>query len=256
MLINILGNAIKFSRPNGHVVLTAKDSSDDGMEIIVSDSGIGIPAAKIKEVFEPFVQGSDELARSHDGAGLGLSIARSVAEHHDAEISIASEEGVGTSVTIRFPASRILGDAALFDQTQFDDDDDIDMGVCMVIRHERGEDRIYQDGGEYIIGRPDPRRPDLICDLPLSSNRVSRPHARIVNSGGRFYIVDQSRSGTWVVPAEGQPEYVHQGASAAIDDAGAFVLGGEPGEADAIRIEFRLSDNGAETGCTDLKAAS
>lgn len=256
MLINIMGNAIKFSSENSHIVVTAKDNTDDGLDIIVSDSGVGISAEKIEKVFEPFFQGSDALSRSHEGAGLGLSIARTVAEHHDADVSIQSEQGVGTSVTIRFPATRILGDSELFDQTRFDDDDEVDMSAVLLVRHTAGESRIYQDGGEYIIGRPDPRRPDLICDLPLSSNRVSRPHARIIHSGGKFYIVDQSRGGTWIVRGNGQPEFVHQGASAALEEAGAIYVGGEPAEADAIRIDFSLAAAAGEDTSTHMREAS
>lgn len=258
MFINIMGNAIKFSTENNHIVVTAKDNSDDGLDVIVSDSGVGISEEIVEQVFEPFFQGADQLWRNHEGAGLGLSIARSVADYHDADLSIQSEESVGTSVTVRFPATRIMDDSEFFDQTRFDDDDDdeIDMSAVLLIRHAAGESHIYQDGGEYIIGRPDPRRPDLICDLPLSSKRVSRPHARIINSGGKFYIVDQSRSGTWVVRGNRQPECVHQGASAPLEDVGAIYVGGEPDEAEAIRIDFALAASGSEETDTQMKAAS
>ncbi|WP_417518813.1 ATP-binding protein [Minwuia sp.] len=257
MLINIVSNAIRYSKESGHVVIAARIENDDSLTLTVSDNGIGIAEDKIQKVFAPFFQGSSTLSRSHGGAGLGLAIARSMVEHHDGEISLQSEEGVGTSVTIRFPARRIVHNDAEDDMTQFDDDDDsVDMSVCLRVTHNGHQNLIYQDGGEFVIGRPDPRRPDLICDLSLSDPRISRPHARIIHSQGHFYLVDQSRRGCYVVRHDGGTEFVHQNSSAPLDHGGRILLGDGPGTAGVPSIEFELSETGDQSNSNTLMAAS
>lgn len=241
MLINVVGNAIRYSNQSGHIVISARDSSDDGLAITVSDNGIGISAEKVERVFEPFFQASQGNARSHEGAGLGLSIAKSVAEQHNSEISLQSQEGIGTSVTILLPPSRIIHDSSIDDMTQFDDGDgDVDMSVWLSVTYAGREQRVYQDGGEFIIGRPDVRQQDLICDLSLKDSRVSRPHARIVHSKGHFYLIDHSRRGSYVEREGGDVEFVHQGMSAALEDEGHLYLADEPSHPETIRIGFAL----------------
>lgn len=247
-LINIVGNAIRYTTDGGHVVVSATVDGSDRFVLTVNDTGMGIAKDKIGRVFEPFFQGSSVLSRSHGGAGLGLAIAKSMVDYHDGEIALESEEGVGTSVTITLPTSRVILNDPEDDMTQFDDDDDeIDLTVCLTLSFDDRDFTIYQDGGEFIIGRPDPRQPDLICDLPLMDTRISRPHARIVNSHGHFYLIDQSRRGTFVQAADGQTEFVQQNSSGALDDTGMIILGEAPGDPRAIRISYRLCAAGAET---------
>ena len=78
------------------------------MEIAVTDTGIGIPADRLKETLEPFVQVESSLTGKHPGTGLGLAITKTLVEMHEGRFDIASEEGVGTRVSFIFPASRLV----------------------------------------------------------------------------------------------------------------------------------------------------
>jgi PAS domain S-box-containing protein len=104
VLINLLGNAIKFTE-TGEVVLTVQDpqpGSDDLLEFSVSDTGIGIPAEQLETVFEDFKQGDSSTTRKYGGSGLGLAISRGIVERMGGTISLASEIGKGS--TFRFSA--------------------------------------------------------------------------------------------------------------------------------------------------------
>src|SRR6266568_392287 len=101
LLLIVLDNAIKFTPAGGRVRLDV--SVQDGRAaLVVTDTGIGIPVDQLPHVFERFYRG--DAARSQaEGAGLGLAIARWIAEMHGARIDIASEPGVGTRVTLGLP---------------------------------------------------------------------------------------------------------------------------------------------------------
>jgi len=101
LLLIVLDNAIKFTPTGGRVRLDV--SVQDGRAALaVTDTGIGIPADQLPHVFERFYRG-DAARRQAEGAGLGLAIARWIAEVHGARIDIGSEPGVGTRVTLGFP---------------------------------------------------------------------------------------------------------------------------------------------------------
>jgi signal transduction histidine kinase len=104
ILINALGNAIKFTPPHGSVELWAS-RSDDTISICVSDTGIGIPADKIERVFDPFFQGQSGTTREYSGVGLGLSISRDFARAMGGDIKIQSAPNEGCIVTIELPAA-------------------------------------------------------------------------------------------------------------------------------------------------------
>ena len=78
------------------------------VQIIVSDTGIGIPADRHDVVFRPFEQLENAHARRHDGTGLGLYITRNLAEAHKGAIHLDSVVGEGTTVTVTFPAERSI----------------------------------------------------------------------------------------------------------------------------------------------------
>jgi signal transduction histidine kinase len=85
-----------------------------GLYISVQDSGIGIAAADIPRVMQPFVQVDSALSRTHNGTGLGLPLAAAMIELHGGKMVIESEAGKGTTVTAFFPIARIvnIGDVA------------------------------------------------------------------------------------------------------------------------------------------------
>jgi len=99
MLLNVLGNAIKFTPPGGRIELSARQSGDR-VSICVSDTGIGIPPEKIHRVFDPFFQGQTGTTREYDGVGLGLSISRDFARGMGGDIHIESAPKAGCVVTI------------------------------------------------------------------------------------------------------------------------------------------------------------
>jgi signal transduction histidine kinase len=103
ILLNVLGNAIKFTPPRGRVELSALRNADK-VSIRVSDTGIGIPADQIGRVFEPFFQVQTGTTREYPGVGLGLAIARDFARAMGGDIELASTPGKGSTVTIELPA--------------------------------------------------------------------------------------------------------------------------------------------------------
>ena len=94
VLVNLIHNSIKFTRPGGEVVLSAQRDGDM-VRFSVRDTGIGIPADDLERIFERFYKA--DRARSSGGTGLGLSIARHIVEAHGGRIWAESEEGRGST---------------------------------------------------------------------------------------------------------------------------------------------------------------
>jgi signal transduction histidine kinase len=101
LLMIVLDNAIKFTPAGGRVQVDVATANGHALAV-VADDGPGIPREQLPHVFERFYRGDPSRGRTA-GAGLGLAIARWIAETHDAEIVLDSEPGRGTRVTIRFP---------------------------------------------------------------------------------------------------------------------------------------------------------
>ncbi len=110
ILINLLDNAVKFTDPGGKVALKVWCDQASGYAFQVSDTGVGMAAADIPDAMSPFGQlhKKDEFVRSREGAGLGLPLAKCLTELHGGSLGIQSEPGVGTTVTVRLPAARIV----------------------------------------------------------------------------------------------------------------------------------------------------
>lgn len=108
---NLLANALKFTPENGAVRLCARLRTDGGVALVVEDSGIGMAPETIAAALEPFRQLDGTLSRRFEGAGLGLSIAKALAELHGGALKIQSAVGEGTSVTIALPAGCLAAPA-------------------------------------------------------------------------------------------------------------------------------------------------
>ncbi|MBT4042616.1 MAG: PAS domain S-box protein [Rhodospirillaceae bacterium] len=108
ILINLLSNAIKFTEPGGEIVIGAKLDEAGSMKLMVRDTGIGIEPEDIPTALEPFGQIESSLSRRYEGTGLGLSLAKQLAEAHNGELKITSELGVGTNVQIILPPERLV----------------------------------------------------------------------------------------------------------------------------------------------------
>lgn len=106
ILLNLLSNAIKFTPRGGSITIHASANENEGFAIRVIDTGIGIE--DIPKSLMRFEQIDGSLSRSYNGTGLGLPLSQSLAELHDGRLEIESTPGEGTTVTVRFPASRIL----------------------------------------------------------------------------------------------------------------------------------------------------
>ena len=102
ILINLLSNAVKFTPKNGRVTVSARPEGNS-LLICVSDTGIGIGAADLARLGDPFFQAKSSLDRPFEGTGLGLSVVRGLVGLHGGTISIESEPDHGTSVSIRLP---------------------------------------------------------------------------------------------------------------------------------------------------------
>jgi signal transduction histidine kinase len=101
LLLAVLDNAIKYTPSGGHVRLDV--SAQNGVAVAaVTDTGVGIPADALALVFDRFYR-AEPARRQVEGAGLGLAIARWIAQAHGARIELTSTLGQGTSVTIKFP---------------------------------------------------------------------------------------------------------------------------------------------------------
>ncbi|MBL6939669.1 MAG: MASE1 domain-containing protein [Alphaproteobacteria bacterium] len=101
ILLNLLSNAVKFTPEGGDVCVRA-GLADGQCQLIVEDTGVGIPANEIGRIGNPFVQLSNNSGR-HQGTGLGLALVRSLAEMHRGTFKIESAEGRGTTVTVTLP---------------------------------------------------------------------------------------------------------------------------------------------------------
>jgi cell cycle sensor histidine kinase DivJ len=101
IVLNLVSNALKFTPRGGSVTVTVQGYGKD-LEIIVSDTGVGIAEADLERLGRPFEQAGDAVQRAR-GTGLGLSLVRAFAEMHGGSMSIESRLGEGTSVAVRMP---------------------------------------------------------------------------------------------------------------------------------------------------------
>jgi PAS domain S-box-containing protein len=102
VLLNLVGNAIKYSPNQGEIEVTVQTGTSK-VEVQVKDTGIGIPQAALPYIFDKFYRVGNEQTRDIKGTGLGLAIAKSIVEAHDGRISITSMPGKGSTFTFFLP---------------------------------------------------------------------------------------------------------------------------------------------------------
>ncbi|MBI4731386.1 MAG: hypothetical protein HY781_04540 [Chloroflexi bacterium] len=100
-ILQLLDNAIKFTPAGGKVLLSIQPEADNLIMVSVIDTGIGIPANRLEEIFEPFHQLDSSSTRRYGGTGLGLALVRDILNAHGSIIEVESDEGKGS--TFRFP---------------------------------------------------------------------------------------------------------------------------------------------------------
>ena len=100
---NLISNAVKFTPEGGTVTVEAVERTDSGIMIAVRDTGVGMTPEEVRVALEPFGQVDGARTRWREGAGLGLTIAKSLVELHGGELLITSVKGKGTDVTVFLP---------------------------------------------------------------------------------------------------------------------------------------------------------
>ena len=108
ILVNLISNAVKFTEPDKEVSISAEINSVGEFVICICDEGIGIKEEDLEIVLQPFGQADGSLTRSFEGVGLGLPLTRSFVELHGGDLHLESEVGVGTTVSVAFPANRVM----------------------------------------------------------------------------------------------------------------------------------------------------
>ena len=107
IVLNLLSNALKFTPEGGRVSVSAVVPADGGLALVIADTGIGMREEDIPVALEPFRQIENPLTRHYEGTGLGLPLAKALAELHGGRLTIASALGKGTTVTVWLPPRRL-----------------------------------------------------------------------------------------------------------------------------------------------------
>jgi signal transduction histidine kinase len=107
ILVNLLSNAVKFTGKQGRIAVAIAPVGD-GVDLLVSDNGIGIPQDKLSMVMEPFGQAESAYARSHGGVGLGLPIIKALVQLHGGTFTLSSAEDEGTVARVHLPMERVV----------------------------------------------------------------------------------------------------------------------------------------------------
>jgi PAS domain S-box-containing protein len=108
---NLLTNALKFTPDHGEIVVRVR-CKDDGVLIAVRDTGVGIPNQDLSKVFTRFYRGGSEAVARTPGSGLGLSIVKGIVKHHHGRVSLESQVGLGTTVSVTLPCLELEAVAA------------------------------------------------------------------------------------------------------------------------------------------------
>ena len=108
ILLNLLSNAIKFTELGGAINVLVRCTKEGGAAFVVRDNGRGMTEDEIEIALERFGQVDGGLARQHEGSGLGLPLARKLAELHGGSLTLQSQKGRGTTATVVLPSSRVV----------------------------------------------------------------------------------------------------------------------------------------------------
>jgi signal transduction histidine kinase len=109
LILNLLSNALKYSRDSRKIVLNVRESIND-ITVEVVDRGIGIPKREQKKIFEQFYRAEDYLTREIEGTGLGLTFARYIAKVHGGDIKVSSAVNQGSTFTLELRKNQILAE--------------------------------------------------------------------------------------------------------------------------------------------------
>ena len=108
IVINLVGNAIKFTPEGGSVFLSGALAPDGGYALCIRDTGVGMSESEIAVALTPFGQNHGKMASRREGTGLGLPLAKAMIELHGGSLTVESQPNHGTAVTLIFPADRVV----------------------------------------------------------------------------------------------------------------------------------------------------
>ncbi len=108
VLLNLLSNALKFTKDGGEISVTIAVQDDGALSIVIADSGIGMAEEDLPRALSLFGQVEGSMQRTYEGTGLGLPLSDRLMELHGGSLSIESTLGEGTTVTLEFPAKRVI----------------------------------------------------------------------------------------------------------------------------------------------------
>jgi signal transduction histidine kinase len=112
ILLNLMSNAIKFTKPGGSVLVLGRQTSVGDLVLEVRDTGPGMTPEEVDIALTPFRQVDSSHTRRHEGTGLGLPLAHRLAELHGGSLRVISKQGCGTTVTVTLPAARLAAGTA------------------------------------------------------------------------------------------------------------------------------------------------
>lgn len=207
ILLNLLGNAVKFTRVGGislEVIPSLDSHGKKAVSFIVRDTGIGIPAQSLDVIFQPFRQADQSTTREFGGTGLGLAISKQLSEMLGGSISVESTPGLGSVFTVNIPlveADAVTNEATEPDGKEFStpaefefmgqtillaEDDPVNQLVSSTLLGQMGLNVHIAPNGEELLQLMTMTNPDLIlmdCMMPLmdgyeATRRIREREAR------------------------------------------------------------------------------
>lgn len=162
ILVNLLGNAVKFTAEEGELGLRVGFDVDE-LRIAVWDRGIGIDPAGMKKLFAPFVQIDGRLARKYDGTGLGLALVKKLTELHGGRVEVESAPEVGSTFTLVFPAKVVLeaGESGS-PRVLIAEDNEMNIFTLREYLRHHGCRVWHAENGEQALSLAQTHRPDVI----------------------------------------------------------------------------------------------
>ncbi|WP_439816523.1 ATP-binding protein [Zavarzinia sp. CC-PAN008] len=238
-LVHVVGNAVKFTRRDGHVHIGARFDSGRGFVFSITDTGIGMDPGLVEHLMQPFTQADERLSREYEGAGLGLPLARGLVEIHDGSLEVETRLGVGTRIEVILPRYRVEGGTAPDEATivDFDTQPQAPFSHRLVLSFEGRDITMFAGSGTVLLGRNRDKPNEVRCDVVVDDPRVSRPHARIRFEQGGFILTDHSQRGTYVVQG-GRTAFLRQDGHLMLQGEGAIYLGVDPSNREMSPVRY------------------
>jgi len=247
MLAALIDNASKFSPSGAHIALGVAIDDAQNVMLTVADEGPGFPPDAMQDLTAAFRQADDSLARHHEGMGIGLFTCNRLMKMMDGRLELANCPEGGAKVSLIFPANRMIELAAEDDLTVMDDDDEPAFKAAILVLEHGGQTyHAFQNDQAFLLGRNDPSAARSGIQLKVDDKRASRSHAQIIASDGVFFLVDESRRGSYVAIDGAEPEFVHLTVSSPLVGSGVIALGDLPDADGVATIHYRLRQGGGE----------